>query len=119
MSSYVFVPSSPDMKMVAFILSVLIFWMTVMPCADAHDTVCHSENAISLTEGHVHTDGQDENEGCTPFCVCECCGTTVTFLALPALDIPVEEVVFAYDFHYSFHYSFTFAKALWRPPATV
>ena len=62
------------MKLFSFILSLYIVFLTTIPCVDdpaADHSFCHETSQSPGTSGHNSADQ------CSPFCVCNCCGTPV------------------------------------------
>ncbi|MES2545498.1 MAG: DUF6660 family protein [Bacteroidota bacterium] len=64
------------MKFITIILSLYIFILSAIPCVDIEsDTVSHSKVKFSSEkENHSH---DKENDLCSPFCVCNCCGQQI------------------------------------------
>ncbi|MEM1405143.1 MAG: DUF6660 family protein [Bacteroidota bacterium] len=58
------------MRLFAFILSLFLLGLSVVPCADGAN-----DESIEITS--VNTDGDRDHESdedlCSPFCVCQCC----------------------------------------------
>jgi len=100
------------MKTITVILAMLILGLSMLPCTDGH--TCEEEAGTSFASNHDHS--QDENDLCSPFCVCACCGSIFTLEDLPIYDdLPALENI-TYRFHYSFLYAFSFINNIWRPP---
>ncbi len=98
------------MKIIAFILSILIFGQAMTPCSDGN--TCDEEHI-----SHTHDHSQDEQDHCTPFCTCTCCGITIM---MPLNDAHVyyeNQVRFSYQFHFQFNYNFKDSHRFWHPPA--
>ena len=67
------------MKILAFILSVYMMWLTTIACVDVpQDNTLHK---IELTNQNQHNHQQNDNDQCSPFCSCNCCATSVIFHA--------------------------------------
>tara|TARA_R110002111_G_scaffold222481_2_gene284556 strand:+ start:165 stop:446 length:282 start_codon:yes stop_codon:yes gene_type:complete len=90
--------------------------MAVMPCEDGMD------NAISENVSLVHFDDQSQNhsqnneDGCTNFCLCQCCGTPISIPSLYTYSDLNKTVLYSYSFHYSSLYSFEYTIGVWHPP---
>jgi len=98
------------MKIFAIILSMSIFSMALVPCADG--AMGHQGQELSaLDDGHEHDD-----DDCTPFCSCDCCSVSVTVPQVPVLPFIEVEPNYSFSFLYSFSYSFDYQKGVWRPP---
>jgi len=98
------------MKIIIYILSLTILGLSIYPCSDG----LHCEEEQEMAS---HNHSEDEEDDCSPFCVCACCGSfyvdgkTETSLPTPR-HIPVTS-----KFHYATHYSFSYRSAIWQPPA--
>lgn len=100
------------LKTIATILSVLILIMAMTPCSDG--STCELES-IETTTGHDHS--QDEDDHCTPFCVCVCCGTTFVISKPVVCNKPFLIIAKKLDYRYRKpHYKFNFFISVWRPP---
>jgi len=49
-------------------------FLTVLPCADVHS----EKDTMPATMEQAADHHEHDNDLCTPFCVCTCCGTSVT-----------------------------------------
>lgn len=82
--------------------------MAVMPCSDGH--TCPEESQSNSLE-HKHS--EDENDDCSPFCNCACCGVKIN------LQIGKRLLGTPYIFFIvinQFTYSFSFVQTVWHPP---
>ena len=104
------------MKIIAFILSLIVFSMAMMPCADTIEYALHGTTTHADCSG-IHEHSPEENDGCTPFCNCDCCGVSITIPELMSLEEVKEQVSFLYSVHYSFNYSFQYTNSVWHPPS--
>ncbi len=105
------------MKKIAFILSIIIFSLSLMPCTDgytcdidAYGMSVHNDGS----DGHNHND--DEGDLCSPFCYCACCSVSFTMnnlnMEIKSNIIPLQEYLFSYN---SIH-SNEFDDNVWQPP---
>ena len=101
------------MKFIAVIYSVFILYLVTVPCADEVIHIEKSKLEQSTPQGKPcnHT----EQDGCSPFCVCACCGVVVVMNFInydcqPNSFIKTEFLSFYKDFTSSFFQSF------WQPP---
>ncbi|MBU3823129.1 hypothetical protein KO566_13785 [Flavobacteriaceae bacterium XHP0103] len=64
------------MKFLAFILSIYIFTLNLVPCEDTgtFDNEVKTEISQDLGDNHQHQDA----DLCSPFCICQCCHIHVT-----------------------------------------
>ena len=103
------------MKIFAFLLSLFFMALTVVPCSDAAkglgEKVCLAEN--------VHLEqGQDQHADlCTPFCVCNCCGMSMTVMLLKKL-LPEKIALLIKDTlpEKNYNYAVLHTVGIWQPP---
>ena len=94
--------------------------LTAYPCADKHKDVstnsCHTQT--SSQHNHSH---ETDNDLCSPFCVCNCCGQqTLTFLEIQSFQflIHFQEIKSSISFYKSTSFS-NFYGSIWQPPQLV
>src|SRR5687767_2855298 len=62
-------------KITAVFFSIYLLCLAVCPCSDQN--TCEDEVkagvAMNTTDGHEHS--PDEQDFCSPFCICQCCST--------------------------------------------
>lgn len=97
----------------ALILSFLTIYLVSLPCADEIVHVEKSKLEQSNPQGKPCN--HSEQDGCSPFCVCACCGVVVVmsfvnFDCQPNAIVKTEFLSFYKDFASSFFQSF------WQPP---
>ncbi len=97
------------MKFSPLILSFYLFMLAVTPCTDAQECV---PDYMEYQE-HDHSDHEDS---CSPFCICNCCGITVSFTDILNLNNIEPKHNFHYSFHYSFKYTHDHFGTVWHPP---
>ncbi|MDO6739122.1 DUF6660 family protein [Wenyingzhuangia sp. 2_MG-2023] len=103
------------MRFSTFILSILILAMAIMPCEDAVDTLWEQESITHYKDSSHNHLPQHEDE-CTPFCICQCCGTSISLPILIAFEETNAADWFSDSFHYSSLYSFDYQNGVWHPP---
>ena len=116
-----FLTLAVQMKLFASILAIMVFSLAVLPCSDEasgekehhHSELDHSVNLEHPP--HNHSDGTPDD--CPPFCVCECCGTTVELVDKVVLDDIDTPFYTTYSFYYSSSYSYNFSRGIWVPPS--
>ncbi|WP_223705654.1 DUF6660 family protein [Flavobacterium potami] len=107
------------MKWIAIFLSVYLMALSNMPCADMEvNSAMHKTAQFASEDNHSH---DKENDLCSPFCACNCCGiqvlsyqTPITFefsKADPLIlsPLPSYNSVFVSNFYGS----------IWQPPQLV
>lgn len=88
-----------------------------MPCGDDIVTFSGIEDSISHIESNSHNHSPEEEDGCSPFCICQCCGSSID---LPILSlISLKEVINSLQLYntYTSNYSFEFNGGVWHPPS--
>lgn len=112
----------PQMKILAFILSLSVLMMALMPCTDEvffedGTSMSHVETSDhEHNHNHDHSHNHGEEDTCPPLCSCQCCGTSLT---MPQLTWFIEldnELLFSFNFHYSFNYVYDINRGIWHPP---
>jgi hypothetical protein len=98
------------MKIIAYILALTVLGLSVYPCSDGLH--CDEEQE---TTSHNHS--EDENDNCSPFCVCACCGTSLTRSNISMIEMQFSSPIWEFSFHYSFNYSFAYSAKTWHPPS--
>ncbi len=104
------------MKLLAFFLSFYILVLSAVPCSDVHND-CKSTKAKSeLSNHHDHNNDQDDN--CSPFCTCACCGIAAVLADFTSIDIKLKSIVFISKkvALYNTTFSFNFFGNIWQPP---
>ncbi len=104
------------MKWFVSILVAYLLALSLVPCADFRDRCEVTAEAAETTGSHQHTG--DDNDHCSPFCACACCGISMVAAeySFPALEPPFQlksshEVVI----HDSFFVS-SYLGNIWQPP---
>jgi len=102
-------------KIFAFILSLFFMVLTVVPCNDVAkglgEKVCLAEDI------HLEQSQDQHADLCTPFCVCNCCGISMTVLQITEL-LPEKIVVLIKDILPEKNYNYTISEpaGVWQPP---
>ena len=104
------------MRIFAFLLSIFITALAIVPCADGmpQSSVDTEMEVFASEHDHNHSDQKDD---CTPFCICVCCGSLI---ALPSLQPFLNErvAISAESLsRYTFDYSFDYSEGIWHPPS--
>ena len=75
------------MRLLAVILSLYLVLLGIMPCGDATEEHNHKEKI----EAGAHSDHDSADEDlCSPFCSCSCCGVTLAFFSLE-IQLPFKQ----------------------------
>ena len=108
------------MKILNIILSIYIVILTAYPCADKHRDF---DNMVEIDFSQKHNDHSHSNDNdlCSPFCVCNCCGQqTLSFIEVQSFNFLVQfkEIKTSVSFYKSISFS-NFHKSIWQPPQLV
>ena len=101
------------MKFIAFLLSIYIFALNVAPCADyvATDNDANTEISQAIDSDHQHQD----SDLCSPFCVCQCCHISATYLQFADLKLDFN-IISTQDFLYLNGTEKDFTASILQPP---
>ena len=103
------------MKIFAFILSLFFMVLTVVPCNDVAkglgEKVCLAEDI------HLEQSQDQHADLCTPFCVCNCCGISMTVSQIPKL-LPEKIALLIKENlpQNSYYYTIPEPAGIWQPP---
>lgn len=105
---------------VKFTTAILYLYILLLPCLPCMDKDECSEKATTTagsTASH-HRDHEDEEEGCTPFCSCVCCGHifTPSFAEQKPTLIPTEAIKKQPSFYKNISLPADFFGNIWQPP---
>lgn len=106
-----------QMKTFTFILSIYIAALAVVPCSDGMDLNTHKLTTDVSIEHHDHNDDDHEEDGCSTFCSCACCGTSLIIPANQLVAQSESALVTKHVFYYSAEYSYDFNLGIWHPPS--
>ena len=90
--------------------------MAMMPCEDGISGAISENESLTHFDDQSHNHSQNNEDGCTNFCLCQCCGTPITIPSLYDYGEMNNTVLYSYSFHYSSLYSFDFSNGVWHPP---
>ena len=105
------------MRFFAFMLSIFILTMALMPCDDAIEYTIFQNESLIQFENHSHDHPQGEADGCTPFCICTCCGASVDIPSVTELIVIKKKDFAELCSNYVLNYSFDFIEGIWHPPS--
>ncbi|HEX8016016.1 MAG TPA: DUF6660 family protein [Flavobacterium sp.] len=108
------------MKLTNTILSIVILILSCMPCADMGiNSFAHTKSElVSKQDNHSH---EKENDLCSPFCICSCCGSQMASYSRPmAIDFPIpfKDIETQLPTYQSIFTS-NFYGSIWQPPQLV
>lgn len=103
------------MKLFYFIFSAYIVLLCSMPCTDAHNDDQYNQTKSEISGNPVNP---HEDETCSPFCNCFCCGSIAVMIAVLPKIISSE---FSTDkrFQLEMIKVKNVSFSVWQPPKTV
>lgn len=109
------------MKALFTILAIYMMAVFLMPCADAFQKdVLQNNNAAHVTSDKEHNHDHSETADlCSPFCVCNCCGTVpVMFFSLNTIKfLQINKSVLSKETpHYTSQFIPNYFGEIWQPP---
>ena len=104
------------MKFITIILSLLILVFSIKPCSDGNNAEDKHQDEISANHNHQN----DSDDTCPVTCICNCCGTSITYQVIKTLDLGLKnristEILFVYQSTYRFD----FHSNIWQPPQLI
>lgn len=99
-------------KFFTVIFSIYILLLSIAPCGDSIE--CDERNQTEKS----HNDHKHENENCTPFCICACCGQPVTSkINYPAVQTVSKPDIFNKNIAINDQtFNSQFSASIWQPP---
>ena len=108
------------MKMFYFLFSIYFFFVFTMPCGDVaecNEKAKASPASVELITNHASHEHQEEN--CSPFCVCSCCGATVISITNNIHKISIAAVLIDPFFTQPASEITEVAVTIWQPPKSA
>lgn len=103
------------MKLLAFFLSLFFMVLTMVPCNDAAKGL--SEKVCQNQDLHLEQSQDQHADLCSPFCVCNCCGMTLSVSQINTLLPEKNLLLLKTDITESMYdYSILFSAGIWQPP---
>ncbi len=90
--------------------------LSCLPCADIEvDSAAHLKELATNHKEHSH---DKENDFCSPFCICNCCGAQIlTYFPSSLFEFPtVLEVIQTKKSFYKSTFASSFYGSIWQPP---
>ena len=106
------------MRVLAFILSLFIVMLAMMPCSDAQGCETFPATVWEWEESHAHDHSEDSEDYCTPFCTCYCCGLSFLLFELQEISLTEEALSQSFLMPHLFDYAFSYPNSIWVPPAS-
>jgi hypothetical protein len=106
-------------KLLFFLLSFYILLLPCLPCNDNES--CSNKATTTITQSKQNKEQHHENEACSPFCSCACCGQIFLSTA-PIVSFSVSNnfnIVNEQYFYTSVSIPFNFFGNIWQPPKYI
>lgn len=103
------------MKFFAYIFSIYILALSLMPCTDALGMNAPNTSKTEITK--THNGDAEHNDFCSPFCICSCCNTPVN-ITFDSFSIKVNKPV-ATSLKipvFNFFFASNYYGSIWQPP---
>jgi len=114
------------MKLVLGLLTIYFLVLSALPCRDAGDdlhlpiltTKAHTDSAA---EPHKHGGHAHQNDGCSPFCSCQCCSLKMETLQKFEAGIGKKIVLQLTVAHYELDAPSidNYPNQIWQPPKYI
>lgn len=105
------------MKIINSIFCIYLILLSCLPCVDIGvNSAMHNESElVSKSEKHSHS---TSNDSCTPFCVCNCCGSQIVkFSPSVAFHFSISSEGIKKQLPtYKTIFSSNFYGSIWQPP---
>lgn len=106
------------MKWITAILSLYLVFLSSLPCSDIEETSPIHERTEFASDNHSH---EKQNDLCSPFCICNCCGTHVlSYQSANIFEFKVPSAVISILLpSYKSVFISNFYGSIWQPPQIV
>ncbi|MHC0440346.1 MULTISPECIES: DUF6660 family protein [unclassified Flavobacterium] len=104
------------MKWITVLLSIYLIALSSMPCADMEvNSAAHKTAQFSSEANHSH---DKDNDLCSPFCACNCCGAQVlNYQNVAVFEFPSENHLISIPLpSYNSVFASNFYGSIWQPP---
>ena len=105
------------MKFITIIASIYFVALSCLPCADI-EVSSFTHSSTELASNHKEHSHDKENDLCSPFCACNCCGTQmVNYFKITAISFPVVTSKISLKLPtYTSVFASNFYGSIWQPP---
>lgn len=110
------------MKLLNYILSIYLVALSCLPCADMEvNSAAHKVVEISANHDEKSHNHDKENDLCSPFCSCNCCGSQIVsyFKMLNYNFAVVSKTITTQLPSYTSQFASNFYGSIWQPPQIV
>jgi hypothetical protein len=105
------------MKFINFILSIYLVVISCLPCADM-EVYSSAHASLEISSNHDDHSHDKENDLCSPFCICNCCGAQVlSYSPEIVFDFPLAlAVIETKEPFFKSVFTSNFYGSIWQPP---
>ncbi len=110
------------MKLLNYILSIYLVALSCLPCADMEiSSAAHKAVEISANHDEKSYNHDKENDLCSPFCNCNCCGSQiVSYFKITTFSFtPIKRSIKTQLPSYTSIVTSNFFGSIWQPPQIV
>ena len=110
------------MKLLNYILAVYLVALSCLPCADMEvSSAAHKVAEISTNHDEKSHNHDKENDLCSPFCSCNCCGSQiVSFFKVASFNFTIVSKTIKTQLpSYTSKFTSNFYGSIWQPPQIV
>lgn len=103
------------MRIIAVILSFYLLFLNTISCDDVEFDLLDSDSVVSLITAQEDDHTHNQEDDCSPFCICNCCHTACFIVYPPQITAEL----FSYqnfNFYYPEKYLSQDSNNLFRPP---
>ncbi len=105
------------MKFLTIIASIYFVALSCLPCSDVVE-INFEKSSKELQSNHENHSHEKENHLCSPFCICNCCGSQIinhfkiTTIYFPIATLKISSQVPTYTSIFTSN----FYGSIWQPP---
>ncbi len=107
------------MKLLNYILSIYLIALSCLPCADMEvSSAAHKVVEISSNHDEKSHNHDKENDLCSPFCSCNCCGSQiVSYFKVSNFSFAIVSKNIKTQLpSYTSKFASNFYGSIWQPP---
>lgn len=109
-------------KWLCHIFNIYLLVMACIPCTDIHAKEVLTKNISSISiDTHKNCPHETEDDNCSPFCICSCCGHTLTITPYIPIVLKVAPIIVPTQISYTSSNLICQEVYLhiWRPPCLI
>lgn len=104
------------MKFMTIILSLIILFLSTIPCSDGQNFEDQEHKEMSVDHNHQ----EDSDDTCPITCICNCCGISITYEPMATFELlHLHKISTQLISTYQSNYRFDFHSNIWQPPQVI